>query len=105
VIPRVDQQLTLRIASSDDEWALARLAALDEAPPLTGPVLLAEVGGSLRAAISLSDLRAIADPFEPTAALVQLLRIRGRQLQGTERPRRSLARRTPLGRLRALLSS
>ena len=92
--------VTLRIAYPDDARALARLAELDDAPPLAGPVLLAEVGGSPTAAVSLSDFRAIANPFEPTEALVRLLMVRARQLQARER-----SRRPRLARLRALLSS
>lgn len=77
-----DPDLTLRVASSEDAPALARLAELDDAAPLAGPVLLAEVEGSPRAAVSLSEHRAIADPFTPTEALLQLLMLRARQLEG-----------------------
>jgi hypothetical protein len=90
--------VTLRLARPDDAQALAWLASLDSAPPLSDPVLLAEVGGAPRAAVSLSDLRVVADPFAPTEALVQLMMVRARQLQGVER-----ASRPRLARLRALL--
>lgn len=92
--------VTLRIAYPDDAQVLAWLAELDEAPPLGGPVLMAEVEGSPTAAVSLSDFRAIANPYEPTEALVQLLMVRARQLQEPER-----SRRPRLVRLRALFSS
>jgi hypothetical protein len=93
--------VTLRIAFPDDAQPLAWLAELDGAPPLVGPVLIAEVGGSPTAAVSLSDFRTIADPFQPTDAVVQLLMVRARQLHGPgER-----SRRPRLARLRALLSS
>jgi RNA polymerase sigma factor (sigma-70 family) len=88
--------VTLRLAGPDDARALARLAELDDAPPLTGRVLLADVSGSPAAALSLSDLRTVADPFEPTAELVQLLLVRARQLrhanEGPRRPRLALLR-------------
>jgi hypothetical protein len=48
--------ITIRLATPDDQLALYRLAALDSAPSLpTGRVLLAEVDGDLRAALSLDD--------------------------------------------------
>ena len=68
-------QLTIRPAYADDELALYRLAALDSAadlPPM--PLLLAEVDGELRVALSLRDGSAIADPFFPTADVISLLR-------------------------------
>jgi hypothetical protein len=68
-------QIMIRPAYADDYDALARLAALDSAdgvPPR--PLLLAEVDGTLRAALSLRDGSAIADPFFPTARLVTVLR-------------------------------
>jgi hypothetical protein len=92
--------VTLRLARPDDARALAWLASLDSAPPLADPVLLAEVGGSPRAAVSLSDLRVVANPFAPSEALVHLLMVRVRQLQGSER-----SRRPRLARLRTLLST
>jgi hypothetical protein len=70
----------VRFATSDDAAAIARLAALDSAPAPAGELLLAEVAGDLRAAVRISDRAAIADPFEPTAALVELLRARAAQL-------------------------
>lgn len=66
--------VTIRPASADDQRAVWRLAALDSAPVPGGPLLLAEVEGELRAAVSMSDSVAIADPFHLTADLVGLLR-------------------------------
>jgi hypothetical protein len=66
--------ITIRPAYADDQVSLARLAALDSAdgvPPT--PLLIAEVDGELRAALSLRDRTAIADPFYPTADIVELL--------------------------------
>jgi hypothetical protein len=56
----------LRPARADDEAAVLRLAELDEAPALEGPVLLALVGGRPVAAIALDDERVVADPFVPS---------------------------------------
>jgi hypothetical protein len=67
-----------------DESGLARLAALDSARPLRGPALVAESGSRLLAAVPLGPGRAIADPFEPTAELVELLELRKEQLGGSK---------------------
>lgn len=66
--------ITIRHAYGDDQSALHRLAALDSAAIPEYPVLVAEVDGELRAAISLRDASSIADPFFPTLQLVDLLR-------------------------------
>jgi hypothetical protein len=73
--------VTLRRAWPDDNAELRRLAQLDSADRPGGRVLVAEVDGALRAAISLEDGAVVADPFHPTAALVELLRARARQLE------------------------
>src|SRR5689334_5033349 len=75
--------LTIRRAVAGDVGGLARLAALDSAAPLTGEILLAETDGHPRAALSLHDGRAIADPFLPTAGEVALLRTRAALMHGT----------------------
>jgi hypothetical protein len=98
-------QILLRpaYATDDDERSLHRLAALDSTPAVPSPPLLvAEVEGELKAAVSLSDGSAIADPFYPSAELVALLRThadqagaRGLTLRAPRRRRRlapSLAR-------------
>jgi hypothetical protein len=73
--------VTLRCAAAGDADALAFLAALDSSSPPRPPVLVANLDGRLLAAISLADGAVVADPFEPTAALVELLRARERQLR------------------------
>ena len=74
-------EITIRQATSADAFALRRLAALDDARALRGEVLLAEQGGDLRAALSLENGRAIANPFAPTAELVEMLRMRSRLVE------------------------
>jgi len=84
--------ITIRPAYADDAVALLRLAGLDSAsqvPPM--PVLVAEVDGELRAALSLSDGSAIADPFFPTLHLLDLLRTHA-VAATPKRPRRRLWR-------------
>lgn len=66
--------VTLRVARPDDATEVARLSALDSRRPPAAPVLVAEEGGMLRAALSLADGAVVADPFAPTAHLVALLR-------------------------------
>jgi hypothetical protein len=80
--------LVLRPATSADHRDLERLAALDSARPLTGDLLVAAAGGELRAALSLETGRTVADPFWPSAELVDLLRA-----ASGERPRRRALRR------------
>ena len=86
--------LTIRWAGAADGAALARLAALDSAPPLGGPALVAEVDGEPVAAIAVDDGRTVADPFVHTAEVVELVALRASQLAAAR------AQRPPaLGRL------
>lgn len=77
----------LRFACFDDAPDLLRLAQLDSAQPVSEPILVGEASGRIVAAVSLADGRAIADPFLLSAGVVELLRARARQLQGTDRRR------------------
>jgi hypothetical protein len=79
--------VALRLAGPDEAHVARRLASLDDAPPLTGQVLLALVDGEAVAALSLSDGRVVANPFLPTEAAVGLLRLRAQHLS-VKRPRR-----------------
>lgn len=85
-----DSPVTLRFCSSADKRALADLAALDCATTPTEPVLLAEIDGSVRAALSLADGAVVADPFYPTVVLIELLHARARQLHGFRTSRRRI---------------
>jgi len=75
-----DSTIVIRPNRPDDDRALARLAGLDSASVPAEPLLLAEVGGELHAALSLRDGAVIADPFHRTAQLVSLLQTRASQL-------------------------
>src|SRR5829696_6941482 len=89
------KNVTVRRSTSGDAGALARLAALDSARPPRGPALVAEADARMLAALPIGSGRPIADPFEPTAALLELRRSQ------IERAEESTARR-PRG-LRGLL--
>jgi hypothetical protein len=66
--------VTIRPALAEDEAAIRRLAALDSAPAPRRPLVLAEVEGELRVAVSTDGHKAIADPFHRTLELVALVR-------------------------------
>jgi hypothetical protein len=69
------ESITIRPAYADDQLAVQRLAALDSAERIPSwPLLLAEVNGEPRAALSLRDGAVVADPFFPTLHLIALLR-------------------------------
>jgi aspartate carbamoyltransferase catalytic subunit len=87
--------IIIRLAGRDDSNALRTLATLDSRLPLTGPAMLAEVDGTVRAALDLSDGSVAADPFVRTAEVVEMLRLRARRLQG-EQPATSLRERVAL---------
>ncbi|MEA2479818.1 MAG: hypothetical protein QOJ07_1740 [Thermoleophilaceae bacterium] len=92
--------LVIRRARPEDARALLRLAALDSAAPLAGDLLIAEVDGEPHAALSILAGDCIADPFRPTAELVDLLRLRAAQMapprgRGRGRGRRLRARLAP----------
>ncbi len=86
--------VAIRTAVADDARAIARLAALDSAELPAGPMLVAEVGGVAWAAIGLEDGHVVADPFQPSAHVVELLRARAGHV------RAELDRRRPSPRLR-----
>jgi hypothetical protein len=78
--------ITVRIATDRDEPELSRLAALDSSERLHGSTLIGELERRPVAALSLSGGKVIADPFVATAEVVDLLRIRARQLADPRRP-------------------
>jgi hypothetical protein len=73
--------VALRLATCNDEKALARLAALYDRPVPSGPLLLAEVDGELQAALTLTGAHELMEPYRPAAALVELLALRAKQLR------------------------
>ncbi len=82
--PKVNLEvpITIRPARAADAAALVKLAECDSAEVPLAPVLIAEASGELRAAVSLYDGAAIADPFNHTLWMVQLLETRAAQMRG-----------------------
>ena len=74
--------ITIRLVTADAS-DLATLAQLDSTEPLELPALVAFSEDKPLAALSLHDGRMIADPFHPTLGLIELLRIRARQISGS----------------------
>jgi hypothetical protein len=93
--------ITIRRAYADDESSLRRLAALDSAPVPPMPLLIAEVDGEPRAALSLCDGAVVADPFFPTVHLLELLALHAAATRtgGRRKPSWGLALRRLVPRL------
>ena len=78
-----DAPLTIRHATATDFPALERLAALDSHRIPSGELFVGEVDGRLLAAVSIDTGSVIADPFEHTAAIVDVLRVQSRAVRPT----------------------
>jgi hypothetical protein len=89
--------VTLRLADASDAAALERLAQLESRRhPPPGPHLVAIRDGRVDAAISLRTREVIADPFQTTAELCELLRCHARSMRvGREKLRGSVAQPRP----------
>jgi hypothetical protein len=83
--------VAIRMAGRRDACVVRMLEQLDGHPLSDGPRLLAELGGIPVAAIAVRDETVVADPFERTSAVVDLLRIRARQVRGAPAPAPRLA--------------
>jgi hypothetical protein len=82
----------LRLASGEEGHVVRRLAALDDAAELEGPVLLAVVDGDAVAGLSLRDGRVVANPFVSTRETVALLHLRAENLSPVPARHRRLRR-------------
>ena len=86
-----EPEVLIREARSADDLALRALAVLDGADYPLGRVIVAEVGGSIVAALPLDGAGPFSDPFRRTADLVALLEARAKQIAGepshSHRPR------------------
>lgn len=77
----LDAPITIRLAARCDKKAIARLAELDGRRLPEGRRLVAESAGRILAAAEIGSGRTIADPFEPTAGVAQLIALRAQQLR------------------------
>ena len=90
--------VTIRPARETDRTALGELAALDSGRMPSPPVLVAELSGEIVAAVGIGSGERVANPFVPTAAVLELLCMRARRLADADdgRPwRRTRRHRTP----------
>jgi hypothetical protein len=74
-------EVTIRRAVPADAPALARLAALDSHPTLSGAVLVAEVDGDIWAAAEIDGAWVLADPFRPSGELALMVAQRAGDLR------------------------
>jgi hypothetical protein len=80
-VPPTGEPVALRLCSVHDDAALERLAVLEGRAVPSGRLVLAEVNGTIVAALPLDGGAVLADPFRPTAHLLPLLRLRASQLE------------------------
>jgi hypothetical protein len=93
IVTPLPSTVLIRAARGSDGAALHRLAQLDSAHVPAGELLVAEADGNVVAALSVETGTAIADPFRPTADVVDLLALRADRLGAG---RRSVADRLGL---------
>ena len=85
----------MRRATAADAPRIAVIARLDSRRLPAGPFLVAELGGEIVAAQSLSSGAVVADPFRPTADAVAILGLRAAQIDATGEPAgRTVSRRS-----------
>ena len=88
-------EVTIREATAADEDGLRRLAQRDSAPVPPRPLVIGEVEGEIRAAISVASGATIADPFQRTADVIALVHARADQLRRRRSRRARVIARTP----------
>lgn len=96
-------EIVIRLACPADHLAVAALAVLDGAEQPLGRTIVAEVDGSIVAALPLDGGGPFSDPFRRTSDLVALLEARAKQLAAAgrdeQRPRLAWLRPAALRRL------
>ena len=88
-------EVTIREATDADARALRALAQRDSATLPAGPLVIGEVDGEIRAAMSVGTGATIADPFHGTADIIALVHARADQLRSRKRRRARTIARTP----------
>ena len=79
VAPR-SETIVIRPLRPRDVPAISRLAELEERVVPPGPLLVAEVDGTVEAAVPLAGGETLASPFGASAEVVVLLELRAEQL-------------------------
>ena len=74
------ESVLMRRATGSDTACIQLLARLDDRRMPAGPFLVAEMGGEIVAARSLSTGASVADPFRLTADAVAMLDLRAAQI-------------------------
>jgi hypothetical protein len=98
--PQVSE-VTIREATGEDEQALLELAERDSASVPAAPLMIGEVDGEIRVAISVTNGATIADPFHRSAEILALVYTRADQLRSRSRRRARVIARTPESRASA----
>ena len=75
------ESITIRPLREHDIEAVHLLAELEDRPVPPGPLLLAEVEGTIEAAIGVEGGETVANPFSESASAVSLLHVRAAQLR------------------------
>jgi hypothetical protein len=84
---KTPENITIRRAGAADGESLVRLAGLDTKRVPSGDCLIAEINGEqCAAAVELESGEVLADPFRPTAHLVEMLRLRAARIREVESP-------------------
>ena len=99
--------VVIRLATAGDRRGLERLAQLDSASLPAGEIMMGELHGRPVVAVGMDDGTVIADPFEPTTEIAELVSLRAQQLgpvAHTE-PARSKAPRVGAKRARPQIGS
>jgi hypothetical protein len=88
---QINEAVLMRRATADDAARIRVLARLDDRRMPAGPFLVAEVGGEIVAARSLTSGSVVADPFRLTSDIVAMLRLRAGHVSELAERRRSPA--------------
>ena len=95
---RTAPTVLIRAARGSDGEALERVAQLDSARVPAGELLVAETDGVIVAAHAPASGTTIADPFRPTATVVELLELRAAGIGAEQRRRHAALRLMPRAR-------
>lgn len=95
------EPMLMRRATAADSARIWELARLDDKRLPAGPFLVAELGGEIEAAVSLSSGTVVANPFCLTADAVAMLRLRAAQVNHRGEPTEHRARRRSAGHAHA----